>query len=247
MPQTPVGTKTDTKVPTLVTNLKSALTTEPPDIVTNTFLFHNDPTTGLETTPTPIGSQTQTFTSLTSADIDGDGVRDLVVAFKENPTTPLKRSGVRVYLNPGTGDFATVTPIEVGAMDTETEAVTTLDINNDGNIDIIAGNKNQPNMVYLNLGGGVFSNAIDIGTDADETTSVTTGDVFNDGVDAVIVGNAGSANKVYRVSSAGANSVDFLAGIEVGTSSQTDDTRAVTVRRLPSFCEAALPSLHPLC
>ena len=49
---------------------------------------------------------------------------DLVVAYESNPTTPLKQTGMRVYISPSTGDFSEVSPIDVGSADQETVSVT---------------------------------------------------------------------------------------------------------------------------
>ena len=81
----------------------------------------------------------------------------------------------QVYLNPGDGDFSLVTPYIVGTPDQRTESVTVVDLNNDGKNDIIAGNKNQRNKVYLNKGNNVFTTGIDLGTEEDDTTSVQVG------------------------------------------------------------------------
>ena len=102
-----------------------------PDVIAGNVIYRNS-MTGVKRSPSPIGFAPQTITSIASADIDGDTLPDLVVGFKENPTTPLKRSGVKVFINPGGGDFSAVLPLLVGETDQETEAVTTVDINNDG-------------------------------------------------------------------------------------------------------------------
>ena len=247
--ETLVGRITDRTVPSLVTRLRGGISTEPdvasgPDIVSGGFVYRNMPA-GLERTPSAIGTDPQTITSIASADIDGDGFTDLVVGFKENPTTPLKRSGVKVYINPGDGDFSIVMGVLLGKPDQETEAVTTVDMNGDGRPDIIAGNKNQVNKVYINRGDTVFTAGIDIGTETDDTTSVHAADVAGDARVDLIVGNRGSTSKVYTTTAAtsgdtmdntlSAITVTFASSMDVGVPSgggTEDGTRAITAADL---------------
>lgn len=168
--QTKVGRTTRSKVPTVVLS-HTRTGDQYPDIVSGTVLYRSTPS-GLEGTPSVIGMEAQTITSISSSDIDGDGLPDLVASFQENPTTPLRRSGIKVFINPGSSDFSTVTPFLVGDPDQETEAVTSVDVNDDGRPDIIAGNRAQRNKVYLNRGRNDFTTGIDIGSEMDDTTSV---------------------------------------------------------------------------
>ena len=135
--------------------------------------------------PLPIGIEPLTFTSITAIDIDGDNFPDLITAFKSSATTPLKQSGVMIFLNPGSGDFSTVAPISVGGADQGTESVTAVDVNGDGYVDIVAGNgffngKFVRNKIYLNRGDMTFGlpdEAIEfgatVGAEGDKTLSVT--------------------------------------------------------------------------
>ena len=229
--ETKVGRITDTMIPSIVTDLKSNDGTERPDIVSGSIVYRNTPS-GIQRTPTPIGTEPQTITAIASSDIDGDSIPDLVVGFKENPTTPLKRSGVKVFINPGDGDFSVVTPFQVGGSDQETEAVTTVDVNGDGRPDIIVGNKNQLNKIYINRGGNVFMAGIDIGEEMDDTTSIQVVHVAGDSSVDVIVGNRGSPSKVYTTLSVDEKTISFTSPTDVGAQSgggRTDDTRTISV------------------
>ena len=54
----------------------------------------------------------------------------------------------------------------------DTQTLTTVDVNGDGRTDIVAGNKDERNKVYLNRGGNTFTVGIDLGTETDDTTSI---------------------------------------------------------------------------
>ena len=252
---TKVGKTTNTKIPSIAANFKSSSFTEIPDIISAGVLYRNT-VSGLEQTPMLIGVMPQAITCIDAADIDGDGLLDLIVCFKENPTTPLKRSGLKAFINPGSGDFTTVTPVLVGPTDQNTEAVVAVDINNDGRSDIIAGNEKQRNKIYLNKGNLVFALGIDIGTEMDDTTSVSVAHVAGDGRKDIIVGNRGrgadmdgdgipdvivGSSKVYTTTSTTNNDdtdeflIGFATAIDIGTfenGGREDDTRALTTSDL---------------
>ena len=252
---TKVGKTTSTKIPSIAANFKSSSSTEIPDIISAGVLYRNT-VSGLEQTPMLIGVKPQAITCIDAADIDGDGLLDLIVGFKENPTTPLKRSGLKAFINPGSGDFTTVTPVLVGPTDQNTEAVVAVDINNDGRSDIIAGNEKQRNKIYLNKGNLVFALGIDIGTEMDDTTSVSVAHVAGDGRKDIIVGNRGrgadmdgdgipdvivGSSKVYTTTSTTNNDdtdeflIGFATAIDIGTfenGGREDDTRALTTSDL---------------
>jgi len=109
--------------------------------------------------------------SVTTADVNGDGHADLVVANANSNT-------VSVLLGTGTGTFAAQTTYATGP---DPISVTTADVNGDGHADLMVANANS-NTVSVLLGTGT-------GTFAAQTTtaigpnpsSVTTADVNGDG------------------------------------------------------------------
>ncbi|WP_422858746.1 FG-GAP repeat domain-containing protein [Flagellimonas sp. S174] len=99
------------------------------------------------------------------ADIDGDGDLDIlygnVQAFVENA---LRQN--RLLLNDGKGFFSDITKTHLPKDDNRCFGVAFLDIDNDGDEDIMTGNTNGPRFggitpfsVYLNNGKGLFTDA----------------------------------------------------------------------------------------
>lgn len=123
-----------------------------------------------------VGLEVQTFTSVAGGDLDDDGDIDLVVGFESDVSTPLEMTGVKVFLNPGDGDFSSVVPYLVGNPFDRVQAVKVVDINGDGRIDLAVANRNQRNKVYINRGTGSFDpsefEVLLIGTDADNSLSL---------------------------------------------------------------------------
>jgi hypothetical protein len=70
-------------------------------------------------------------------------------------------------------------------------------VNNDGWLDVIEGNWNQTNKVYLNDQTGHFSTSLNLTAHTDATNSIQVGDVNQDGNLDVVVGNWGPPNKIY--------------------------------------------------
>ncbi len=77
-----------------------------------------------------------------------------------------------------------------------TEEVAAGDIDNDGDIDFIAGNYNQPNRMYINNGTGGFS-LLTSSLESRDTLSIALGDLDGDGYLDYIAGNYQEPNDIY--------------------------------------------------
>jgi len=130
-------------------------------------------------------------------DVDGDGDLDLVAGNQGQAN--------RLYLNDGAGnpwDEATGSDITTDAHNTYTIALG--DVDGDGDLDLVAGNWNQANRLYLNNGTGdpwAGVTGLDITSDAHVTHSVVLGDVDGDGDLDLVAGNGGQTpgevNRLY--------------------------------------------------
>ena len=105
--------------------------------------------------------------SLVTADIDGDGDLDVLTGNYNQHNF--------VYFNHGDGTFDHGTEISnVPSALNKTFSLTMADIDGDGDIDVLEGNFNQANRVYLNDGNGNFDDGTDISLDVHNTYSITT-------------------------------------------------------------------------
>ncbi len=117
-----------------------------------------------------------------AGDFNGDGHADLLVI--NNPTAP-----DRLWLGDGNGQF-TATPQEIGI--SSGSAVAVHDIDGDGDLDAIVGNRTHfttpgQNQIYRNNGSGQFTILDQFG--AGSTYAIAVGDLNGDNLPDVVAGN----------------------------------------------------------
>ena len=144
-------------------------------------------------------------TSLATGDLDGDGDIDLVSAMPRNgPDNP---GQTQIYLNPGDGGFDPALPLGgkggvelarvISSGTSNTGSLTLADLDNDGNLDIVASNTyytSDPSVIYWNRGNWATPDATHFTVDpflgaTGESEQVVAGDFNGDGfTDLVVVG-----------------------------------------------------------
>jgi hypothetical protein len=126
-------------------------------------------------------------------DVDGDGDLDLIVGNYGQAN--------RLYLNNGTANpWSGVSGSNISADAHSTRSVALGDVDGDGDLDLIVGNLNEANRLYLNNGTANPWNGVsgsNISADAHTTRSLVLGDVDGDGDLDLIVGNHEQANRLY--------------------------------------------------
>ena len=138
---------------------------------------------------------------LTSADIDGDGDLDLLVANTTGTT-------VNILLNNGNGTFTPGTNPTVGS---NPRCVAAADLDNDGDIDLAVGNNLGGTVsILLNNGDGTFSAAPNITTAGANPVFVAAGDLDGDGKSDLAVTNS-DLNTVQIFKNIGAGNFMSLA------------------------------------
>jgi len=143
---------------------------------------------GSFSTRTRVPSPPEEVTDLALGDLDGDEDPDLVLVSFEEFVLDTAATGapVRVLLNDGTGGFRD-SGQRIGK--NHTHSVALGDMNGDGALDIITGNRG-PNRVYLNDRRGRFQNAAD-SLGGSDTSAMLLADLDGDRIVDIVAGNSG--------------------------------------------------------
>ncbi len=155
---------------------------------------------GFSTTEITFGSESSASNSVAIGDVNRDGHLDLIVGYQGAIN--------HLYLNNGLSSdgwqgFST-SAIEVGSQGYNSNSIILGDIDKDGDLDLLEGNTNQKNQLYLNNGfdSGDWmdfsATSTSIGLDKNDTMSIILGDVDNDGDLDVLTSNYAQTNKVYH-------------------------------------------------
>jgi hypothetical protein len=170
-----------------------------------------------------ISADTQDTSSVTLADVDGDGDLDLLAGNWSQAN--------RLYLNNGTADpFSGVSGSDVSADTHETMSLALGDVDGDGDLDVVAGNNGGENRLYLNNGtADPFSgvSGSDISADTHNTYSLALGDVDGNGDLDLVAGNWGQANRLY-LNNGTASPFSGVSGSDI--SADAHSTTSVTLR-----------------
>ncbi len=149
-------------------------------------------------------------------DVDGDGFPDAIVA----------RDGVqnRLFINRGTGLFDDETASGLPADTDPSRGVVLLDVDGDGDLDVVFANHNAPQQCLVNDGDGRFTapGATILPADTFPATSCVASDLDGDGAKDLVFSATGERNRIYLMN--GGTFQDSPSGLPA----DTDDTRAVT-------------------
>ena len=140
----------------------------------------------------------------------------------------------KLYLNDGSGGFPGInTPgTAIGSETDSSRSVVLGDVDGDGDLDLVTGNFDQPNKLYLNDGSGGFAGTgTAIGRETDITYSVVLGDVDGDGDLDLVAGNVNNAqtNKLYLNDGSGGFPGINTPGTAIGSETDADSSRSVVL------------------
>ncbi|KPK77291.1 MAG: hypothetical protein AMJ79_03720, partial [Phycisphaerae bacterium SM23_30] len=161
-----------------------------------------------------IGEDTDKSSSVAVGDVNSDGYLDIVIG----NTGILTGTRNRLYLNNGTTDpFLGVESIDIDTDGNKTSSIALGDFNEDGLLDVMAGNYGSSNKLYIQNANGTFQAARPIANETRNTTSIVGGDFNKDGHLDVVSGNSGKVNQIYFGDGTG----NFSAASDIGTSTYT--------------------------
>ncbi|MDO6541468.1 FG-GAP repeat domain-containing protein [Photobacterium sanguinicancri] len=152
----------------------------------------------------PDGSYKSTYQEILPAayrqvalgDLDGDGDLDFVLSAEEGDV-------LSVYLNDGKGNFAKDTDLLPQTEDTGIYSVKVADLDNDGDLDVVAlragaSSASGRTLIYLNQGNGKFIDSqqqLMSKVNRNKISVLAIGDMNNDGHLDIVVGESGTGSK----------------------------------------------------
>lgn len=135
---------------------------------------------------TDVTTDSATVSCLLLTDMDGDAKPDLLVAYHQIQNAAQKKM-ISLHHNNGDGTFAEV-GVDIGLQSNNTNDLMAVDIDGDGDPDLIAGNTGQSKR-YLNNGDGHFGAGRAINRASRTTNSMAATDIDGDGDFDLIFGN----------------------------------------------------------
>jgi hypothetical protein len=149
----------------------------------------------------------ESATTITPADMNGDGRVDLVVPHRD-------RGRSHVYLNTSKGDALSFSPIAFGPADARIRASAAADLDRDGFVDIVAIDEAHGLFAFYGERGTRWSPAVPIGPRGRTPYALTIGDLDADGTIDIVVGHVEAPSTVFVSDGSGRRftGVDFGDG-----------------------------------
>jgi len=132
----------------------------------------------------------ESATTITAADMDGDGRIDLIVPHRDGGQS-------HVYLNTSAAGALSFSPVAFGPSDATIRASAAADLDRDGILDIVAIDEKRGLFAFFGQRGNRWSQAVPIGARGRTPYALTVRDVNADGAIDVIVGHVEAPSTVF--------------------------------------------------
>jgi hypothetical protein len=132
----------------------------------------------------------ESATTITPADINGDGSVDLIVPNRDGGQS-------YVYINDGKGVFGKRIPFGPNDPEIRMRASQAADLNRDGVMDLVVIDERRGAFIYFGEKGPTFSNPVPISSGGATPYALTIGDLNGDGAIDIVVGNVEASSVVY--------------------------------------------------
>jgi VCBS repeat-containing protein len=166
------------------------------DVVAGNFqsanVYHLNDGAGNFTAGDPVAARADNTWRVHLADVDGDSDLDLIESVSGNRNFLYVN---QLMENGGVLSFSSSTPITPDNFETRSLALG--DVDNDGDMDFIAGDKDVGNHAYRWFNGSFVARPDTMPPDANTTFSVALADLDGDGWLDLVEGNAGATTQIY--------------------------------------------------
>ncbi len=153
---------------------------------------------------------TESATTITAADLTGDGRVDLVVPHRDGGQS-------HVYVNDGTGTFAGASRVPFGPAHANIRMSAAADLNGDGRQDLVTIDEKTGVAVYFGEAGGRLSAAVPIGLGDQAPYALALGDLDGDRKTDLVVGYIKARPAVFFNDGSGRQFTRVLFGDDQGT------------------------------
>ena len=153
---------------------------------------------------------TESATTITAADVTGDGRVDLIVPHRDGGQS-------HVYVNGGKGTFAAATRVPFGPAAANIRMSAAADLNGDGRQDLVTIDEKTGVAVYFVEAGQRMSAAVPIGLGDKAPYALALGDLDGDGKTDIVVGYIEARPAVFFNDGSGRRFTPVLFGDDKGT------------------------------
>jgi len=153
---------------------------------------------------------TESATTITAADVTGDGLVDLIVPHRDGGQS-------HIYVNAGKGTFAGATRVPFGPANAHIRMSAAADLNGDGRQDLVTIDETTGVAIYFGEAGNRLSAAVPVGLGDKSPYALATADLDGNGTIDIVVGYVEARPAVFFNDGSGRRFTPVLFGDDQGT------------------------------